>query len=100
MSSVRVPGSVYPRSSGRWTAVTSSVFDPVEGRRRRIRLGTFESEEVALAALSEFKAFRLAGEVGRRRLDEYLADWLVLRLGYPTAQPRQRTCGALDTAHQ
>ena len=32
MSSIRVPGSVYRRASGRWAAVTPPVFDSNAGR--------------------------------------------------------------------
>lgn len=78
MSSVRVPGSVYRRESGRWAAVTSPVFDPAEGRRRRISLGTYETREDALDALAGFRDDRMQVDVGRQRLGEYLVRWLVL----------------------
>jgi hypothetical protein len=78
MSSVRVPGSVYRRESGRWAAVTSPVFDPEAGRRRRISLGTFETREDALGALAGFRDDRMRVDVGRQRLGEYLARWLEL----------------------
>ena len=76
MSSVRVPGSVYRRASGRWAAVTPPVFDSNVGRRRRISLGTFESREEALEALTAFQGDRRTAEIGRQRLGEYLTRWL------------------------
>ncbi len=81
MSSVRVPGSVYQRSSGRWTGVTSAVFDPVEGRSRRVSLGTFDSRVEAQQALTEFnnaRSVRSGLDVGRQLLGEYLVGWLKL----------------------
>jgi len=78
MSSVRLPGSVYRRSSGRWTAMTSPVFDPQVGSRRRISLGTFESRMSALEALAAFQGKRRSVEVGRQRMSEYLTQWLDL----------------------
>lgn len=78
MSSVRVPGSVYRRVSGRWAAVTSPVFDPQVGRRRRISLGTFETRESALEAMSLFNADRRTVEIGLQRVGDYLTRWLEL----------------------
>jgi len=66
MSSIRVPGSVYKRASGRWAAVTSLVFDPQEGRRRRISLGTFPRMNWLFERAAEFllntKQKRIAAE--------------------------------------
>ena len=78
MSSIRVPGSVYRRASGRWAAVTPPVFDSNVGQRRRISLGTFESREDALEALTAFQGDRRTAEIGRQRLGEYLTRWLEL----------------------
>ena len=78
MSSVRVPGSVYQRESGRWTAVTSHVFDPQVGRQRRISMGTFGTRKDALDALTQFNADRRTMEVGRQSVSEYLTRWLKL----------------------
>ena len=78
MSSVRLPGSVYQRSSDRWAAVTSPEFDPEAGRRRRVSLGTFETREDALEALVRFRDDRVSVDVGRQRLGDYLARWLEL----------------------
>ena len=78
MSKVRVPGSVYLRSSGRWAAVTSSSFDPGAGRRRRISLGTFASRDEAVSVLDEFNTTRSMGDVRRQRLGDYLGDWQTL----------------------
>jgi hypothetical protein len=58
MSSVRVRGSVYQWSSGRWAAVSTPVFDVRVGERRRLSLGTFESRVGALDALTGFNADR------------------------------------------
>ena len=78
MSKVRVPGSVYLRSSGRWAAVTSSSFDPGAGRSRRISLGTFASRDEAVSVLDEFNTTRSMGDVGRQCLGDYLSGWLGL----------------------
>jgi hypothetical protein len=77
MSSVRVPGSVYRRASGRWAAV-SPPFDPGTGRRRRLSLGTFESRVDALKELADFHGNRRPVEVIRLQVREYLARWLAL----------------------
>ena len=81
MSHVRVPGSVYRRSSGRWAATTAPVFDQERGVRRRISLGTFETESEAVEALSRFHARTSPAsevEAGRMRVADYLSDWLNL----------------------
>ncbi len=78
MSSIRVPGSVYRRDSGRWAVLSPPMFDSEVGRRRRISLGTFETREKAIEALARFRDDRVSVEVGRQRLDEYLARWLEL----------------------
>lgn len=84
MSHVRVPGSVYRRSSGRWAALTAPVFDESRAVRRRISLGTFETEPEAVEALSRFHAGTSPAsvvEVGRLRVADYLSDWLRLVRG-------------------
>lgn len=78
MSSVRMPGSVYQRPSGRWAAVTPALFDRQSGRRRRISLGTHETRQDALEALAAFQADRKTSHLGRQRLGHYLDRWLEL----------------------
>ena len=44
MSRVRVPGSVYQRSNGRWAALTPAVFDDSRIAHRRLSLGAFDTD--------------------------------------------------------
>jgi hypothetical protein len=83
LSRIRVPGSVYRRSNGRWTAITPEVFDHHSGTSRRVSLGTFDSRSQAVDALTAFHHGREvsmsnATHVLRMRLSDYLTDWLGL----------------------
>ncbi len=85
MVRMKVPGSVYRRSNGHYQAVGPEVYDPVEGRRRRPGLGTYETKSEAKKALVRFHEERshsgtyLTGaDLRSRRLSDWLDEWLGL----------------------
>ena len=102
MSKVRVPGSVYQRSSGRWAALSAPVFDQGRGVRRRISLGTFPSESDGVEALKAFHAERSTSStlnMGRTRVANYLSDWLgLVRSQYEVGHLARRTLGGYEEA--
>jgi len=102
MSRVRIPGSVYQRSSGRWAALSAPVFDERRGVRRRISLGTFPSESDGLEALKAFRAERSSSSIlnlGRMSVADYLTDWLgLVRSQYEVGHLARRTVGGYEEA--
>jgi hypothetical protein len=63
MVRLKVPGSVYERANGRWTAQTPQIYDPTRQQWRRLSLGTF-----ATRAEAEEKLRDLVNPVNQDRL--------------------------------
>jgi AP2 domain len=85
MAKVKLAGSVHRRSNGRWTAHTPTAYDATTGRRRRISLGTFATQQEARDALQAFHQRRGSSGFGltdvetrRMTLDFYLRHWLAI----------------------
>ncbi len=102
MSRVRVPGSVYRRSNGRWTALTPRVFEGSSVVRRRLSLGAFDTESAATEALKAFHVERSSSSnlnFGRMSVADYLSDWLgLVRSQFEAGHLARRTMSGYEEA--